>query len=169
MNIPSEDIQVLSPTRRHDTGTQTLNRALQAALNPPAPGRREKAFGDFSFREGDRVMQIRNNYDIMWKRSDGLGAGTGIFNGDVGKILKIDPQQELMTVVFDDREAEYSFDMRCAWTPTATRRPTRKTSPRANCEASPGPASISGRASPWAASCTTRCSPARTATTTTSA
>ena len=111
MHIPPEDIQVLSPTRRHETGTQSLNRALQAVLNPPAQGRREKQFGDFSYREGDRVMQIRNNYDIMWKRSDGLGSGTGIFNGDVGKITHIDFANETLTVVFDDREAEYGFDM----------------------------------------------------------
>ena len=111
MGIPADEIQVLSPTRRYDTGTQNLNRVLQAALNPPSPEKREKTYGDFLFREGDRVMQIRNNYDIMWKRSDGLGAGTGIFNGDVGRILKIDFPQELMTVAFDDREAEYSFDM----------------------------------------------------------
>lgn len=56
-------------------------------------------------------MQIRNNYDIMWKRSDGLGSGTGIFNGDVGKITHIDFANETLTVVFDDREAEYGFDM----------------------------------------------------------
>ncbi|MFR5761040.1 MAG: ATP-dependent RecD-like DNA helicase [Oscillospiraceae bacterium] len=60
---------------------------------------------------GDRVMQIRNNYDIMWKRADGLGAGTGIFNGDIGCITQIDFQQETMTVQFDEKTAEYSFDM----------------------------------------------------------
>lgn len=111
MNIPSEDIQVLSPTRRHETGTQSLNHALQAVLNPPAQGKREKQFGDFSFREGDRVMQIRNNYDIMWKKSDGTGVGTGIFNGDIGKITHIDFSAETITIVFDDRVAEYGFDM----------------------------------------------------------
>ena len=111
MHIPAEDIQVLSPTRRHETGTQSLNRALQAVLNPPMPGKREKQFGDFSYREGDRVMQIRNNYDIMWKKSGGAGAGTGIFNGDVGKITHIDFANETLTIVFDDREAEYGFDM----------------------------------------------------------
>ena len=67
MHIPPEDIQVLSPTRKGETGTVNLNRALQAALNPPAPGKKEKPFGDAIFREGDRVMQIRNNYDILWK------------------------------------------------------------------------------------------------------
>lgn len=112
MGIPSAEIQVLSPTRRHETGTQNLNRMLQAVLNPAAPGKREKAHGDFLFREGDRVMQIRNNYDIMWKRSDGPGAGTGVFNGDIGVITAIDFSEETMTVVFDeDKEAKYGFEM----------------------------------------------------------
>lgn len=111
MGIPAEEIQVLTPTRRYETGTKYLNRVLQEALNPPKIGKKEKAFGDFSFREGDRVMQIRNNYDIIWKRTDGLGAGTGIFNGDIGKIAALDFSQETATIVFDDREAVYGFDM----------------------------------------------------------
>ena len=111
MGIVPADIQVLSPTRKGDTGTRALNLALQAVLNPPATGKREKKHGDFSFREGDRVMQIRNNYDILWKRCDGLGAGTGIFNGDIGTIARIDFEAELVTIDFDDRRAEYSFDM----------------------------------------------------------
>ncbi len=112
MGIQPADIQVLSPTRKHATGTKELNRALQAVLNPPVPGKREKQYGDFCYREGDRVMQIRNNYDILWKRSDGLGAGTGIFNGDIGRIREISFQQETVAVVFDDeREASYGFDM----------------------------------------------------------
>lgn len=111
MNIPVTDIQVLSPSRKNETGTKNLNIALQSVLNPAAPGKREKKFGDFSFREGDRVMQIRNNYDIMWKRTDGLGAGSGIFNGDIGRIEAIDFETELVTIRFDDREAEYAFEM----------------------------------------------------------
>lgn len=71
---------------------------------------REKARRIFLPR-GRRVMQIRNNYDIMWKRSDGLGAGTGIFNGDIGTISRIDFEAELVSIDFDDRQAEYSFDM----------------------------------------------------------
>lgn len=102
---------MLSPSRKHETGTKALNLALQAVLNPPAEGKKEKKHGDFSFRTGDRVMQIRNNYDIMWKRADGLGAGTGIFNGDIGTVLDIDFQEETMSVQFDDRTAEYAFDM----------------------------------------------------------
>lgn len=111
MGIQPSDIQVLSPSRKHETGTKALNFALQAVLNPPAEGKKEKKHGDFSFRTGDRVMQIRNNYDIMWKRADGLGAGTGIFNGDIGTVLDIDFQEETMSVQFDDRTAEYAFDM----------------------------------------------------------
>ena len=111
MGIAPADIQVLSPSRKHETGTKALNLALQAVLNPPADGKKEKKHGDFSFRIGDRVMQIRNNYDIMWKRADGLGAGTGIFNGDIGTVTDISFQDETMTVQFDDRTAEYAFDM----------------------------------------------------------
>ena len=109
MGIPAEQIQVLSPTRKGGVGTGTLNQALQSALNPAGGGKKERQFGDFSFREGDRVMQIRNNYDIMWKKCDGSAVGTGIFNGDVGTIRQIDPQMETLTVVFDDREAVYDF------------------------------------------------------------
>ena len=111
MGIPVSEIQVLSPSRKQPTGTKALNLALQAALNPPAEGKREKRFGDFSFREGDRVMQIRNNYDILWKKADGFGSGTGIFNGDIGKILSIDFAEEQLTIQFDDRIAQYGFDM----------------------------------------------------------
>ena len=109
MGIPPEQIQVLSPTRKGAVGTVNLNRLLQEALNPPSPERKERQFGDFLFREGDRVMQIRNNYDILWKKSDGSAVGAGIFNGDVGTIQSIDPSTEVMTVLFDDRLAEYDF------------------------------------------------------------
>ncbi len=109
MGIPPEQIQVLSPTRKGPLGTGNLNKILQATLNPPAPTKKERQYGDFSFREGDRVMQIRNNYDIMWRKSDGSAIGTGIFNGDVGVIREIDPHAETLTVVFDDREADYDF------------------------------------------------------------
>lgn len=109
MGIPPEQIQVLSPTRKGGVGTMSLNRMLQAALNPPAPDKKERTFGEFVFREGDRVMQIRNNYDIVWKKTDGSAVGTGIFNGDVGTIHSIDPQAESLCIVFDDREAEYDF------------------------------------------------------------
>ena len=109
MGIPSDQIQVLSPTRKGGVGTVSLNGMLQAALNPASPDKKERQFGDFLFREGDRVMQIRNNYDIMWKRTDGSEVGTGIFNGDVGVIKQIDPGTETLTISFDDREADYDF------------------------------------------------------------
>ena len=109
MGIPADQIQVLTPTRKGGVGTWSLNGLLQGALNPPAPDKRERQFGEFTFREGDRVMQIRNNYDIMWKKTDGSMVGTGIFNGDVGTITAIDANAETVTVVFDDREADYDF------------------------------------------------------------
>jgi len=109
MGIPSDQIQVLTPTRKGGVGTWSLNGLLQEALNPASPDKRERQSGEFSFREGDRVMQIRNNYDIMWKKCDGSAVGTGMFNGDVGIITRIDNQQETVTVVFDDREADYDF------------------------------------------------------------
>ena len=109
MGIPSDQIQVLSPTRKGAVGTVNLNRLLQAALNPPGPDKKERAFGDYLFREGDRVMQIRNNYDILWKKTDGSMVGAGIFNGDVGIIQSIDTGSETLSVLFDDRVAEYDF------------------------------------------------------------
>ena len=110
MGIPTEQIQVLSPTRKGACGTAALNRALQAALNPPAAGRRQKQWGDVTFRMGDRVMQTRNNYDVIWEKDDGT-AGSSIFNGDVGVIQDIDPSGELIVIRFDDRTATYTADM----------------------------------------------------------
>ena len=109
MGIAPDQIQVLSPTRKGGVGTVALNRMLQASLNPPSPGKREKAFGEYLFREGDRVMQIRNNYDIVWKKCDGSAMGTGMFNGDVGVIKSLDLATETLAIVFDDREATYDF------------------------------------------------------------
>ncbi len=109
MGIPASQIQVLSPTKKGDSGTFALNQRLQAALNPPAEGKRQKLFGEICFREGDRVMQIRNNYDILWKKTDGSAIGSGMFNGDVGIITRIDTDMETLTVCFDDREADYDF------------------------------------------------------------
>ena len=109
MGIPADQIQVLSPTRKGGVGTMNLNKVLQEALNPASPDKKERTFGEYIFREGDRVMQIRNNYDIMWKRTDGSEVGTGIFNGDVGIITAIDPSVETLTIRFDDREADYDF------------------------------------------------------------
>lgn len=109
MGIPAEQIQVLTVTRKGGVGTWSLNGRLQQALNPASPSKKERQWGDFSFREGDRVMQIRNNYDILWKRTDGSAVGSGVFNGDIGNITAIDPQMETMTVVFDEKEVSYDF------------------------------------------------------------
>ena len=109
MGIPPEQIQVLSPTRKGGVGTGALNKMLQQALNPASPDKKEHAYGDYTFREGDRVMHIRNNYDILWKKEDGTAAGAGIFNGDVGVVKAIDPQKETLTVLYDDKTADYDF------------------------------------------------------------
>ena len=110
MNIPSERIQILSPTKKGETGTVSLNKLLQQTLNPADPTKMEKAFGDIIFREGDRVMQTRNNYDIMWSDSKGIQSGQGIYNGDIGVIRSIDPGNRIVTVDFDDRYVKYEFD-----------------------------------------------------------
>ena len=109
MGIPADQIQVLSPTRKGGMGTQHLNVRLQQSLNPAAPRKKERQWGDFSFREGDRVMQIRNNYDIMWKKQDGSAVGTGVFNGDIGTVAAIDPAMETLSVLYDDRYVDYDF------------------------------------------------------------
>ena len=110
MNVPADQIQVLSPTRKGACGTVSLNRALQAALNPPSPQKRQKQWGDVTFRVGDRVMQTKNNYDVLWEKDDGT-AGSGIFNGDVGVIQDIDSSGELIVLRFDDRTATYTADL----------------------------------------------------------
>jgi len=109
MGIQPWEIQVLSPTKKGSAGTAHLNMLLQQNLNPPAPDKKERRYGDTCFREGDRVMQVRNNYDILWKKTDGSMVGSGIFNGDVGTVLSIDSDMETMTIRFDDREADYDF------------------------------------------------------------
>jgi exodeoxyribonuclease V alpha subunit len=110
MGIATDQIQVLTPTRKGGVGTWALNRRLQNALNPSTPVKKERQWGEYSFREGDRVMQIRNNYDIVWKKTDGSAVGTGVFNGDVGILTAIDPQMEQLTVVFDDKEVIYEYE-----------------------------------------------------------
>ena len=109
MGVPADQIQVLTPTRKGPTGTISLNRRLQAALNPPAEDKRELQWGERLFREGDRIMQTRNDYDVVWEKADGT-VGTGMFNGDVGKILKIDPSGEWLEVDFDGRAAVYGAE-----------------------------------------------------------
>ena len=118
MNIPPEDIQVLTPTRKGECGTYELNRALQAVLNPPAPDKKEKTVGEVTFRVGDRLIQTRNDYDILWETADG-GAGLGVFNGDIGILTGIDPTEQSCTVDFDGKVAKYDFetlrDLEHAW------------------------------------------------------
>ena len=109
-----EDIQVLTPMRRGNLGVARLNEVLQSVLNPPAAGKREHEDHDTVFREGDKVMQTRNNYSIEWEIRGNFGMpveqGTGIFNGDFGRIMEIDPGRKVMTVWFDDaRMVEYQF------------------------------------------------------------
>ena len=110
MGIPVSDIQVLTPTRKGPAGTENLNRLLQEALNPPKPGQPEIRWGERVFRPGDRVMQTRNDYDILWEKEDGT-VGSGVFNGDVGRIQAIDPAGEWLAILYEDRKALYSLEM----------------------------------------------------------
>ena len=103
---PLRDIQVLSPTKKGDIGVAQLNRVLQAALNPPERGKPERARGETLFRRGDKVMQVRNNYQLEWTRTG--EQGQGVFNGDIGYVTGIDPEEHTVEVTFDDeRTAEY--------------------------------------------------------------
>lgn len=112
-NEPLLDIQVLAPMKKGTLGVYNINRALQAALNPPAPGKREQAFGDTVFREGDKIMQMQNDYKVEWTRRGQSGEvveGTGAFNGDLGTVYRIDPAARRLSVLFDDdRLANYDF------------------------------------------------------------
>lgn len=102
-----DGIQVITPSRKGDAGTEMLNSALQSVINPPARGKAEKKVRDFTLREGDKVMQIKNNYDIEWNKNG--TQGFGIFNGDIGVIKKIDLSEELITVDFEDKICEYDY------------------------------------------------------------
>ncbi|MBR3691682.1 MAG: ATP-dependent RecD-like DNA helicase [Clostridia bacterium] len=110
MGFDPTQIQVLSPARKSGVGTFGLNAALQEALNPPAKGKKERQMAGYILREGDRVMQVQNNYDLEWTRADGSETGLGVFNGDIGILRSISPATESATVVFDDREAVYDFE-----------------------------------------------------------
>lgn len=108
---PYSDIQVLTPMRKNAVGVNVLNSALQNALNPPAENKREKKFGEYLYREGDKVMQIKNNYDIPWESDDTFSPeGQGLFNGDMGIIESIDNVAEEMIITFDeDKKVTYNF------------------------------------------------------------
>lgn len=103
-----EDIQVLTPTRKATTGTMSLNVALQAALNPPNKNKGERQYGSWTFRTGDKVMQVKNNYEISWKEVDGEKSGKGVFNGDIGYVEDITTTQ--VVVIFDGRKVAYSMN-----------------------------------------------------------
>lgn len=108
--VPVRDIQVLTPVRKGILGSIALNQALQQALNPPREDLAERKFGDKVFRENDKVMQIRNNYQMGWKKRRDFSEGQGIFNGDVGFVEKIDKEAGQMTVIFDeDKYVTYEF------------------------------------------------------------
>ena len=100
-------IQVICPSRKGEAGTENLNRLLQATLNSPAPHKKEYSRHELCYREGDRVMQIRNNYDLLWER--GEETGCGVFNGDIGIIEEIDHANKCLSVAFDDRHVTYDF------------------------------------------------------------
>lgn len=107
---PVRQMQVLSPTKKGECGVWMLNQLLQAEFNPPASGKHERVRGDTTFREGDKVMQTRNNYQLKWKKDGAIGIedGQGVFNGDIGFVTFIDPQEHVMEVQFDDeRMATY--------------------------------------------------------------
>ena len=98
-------IQVMSPSRKGACGTDSLNRLLQEVMNPHETGKRERRYGETIFREGDRVMQTKNNYSIVWER-DGV-EGEGVFNGDIGTIREINSAEGYFVIDFDDRVCEY--------------------------------------------------------------
>ncbi len=104
-----QEIQVITPSRKGEAGSENLNIILQGALNPPSPNRKEYKFREVTFREGDRVMQTRNNYDINWFRDADGKDGYGIFNGDIGVINKIDLRESVMEISFDDRVVNYDL------------------------------------------------------------
>ena len=106
-----KNIQVISPTKKGMLGTKELNKILQRNLNPENDLLAEKQIGDITYRENDRVMQIKNNYDIFWEReTPEYETGTGVFNGELGTIIKINEQDKILTIKYDDeKQADYMF------------------------------------------------------------
>lgn len=107
--IKSFDVQVLSPSKKGVAGVNSLNEALREVLNPPSEDKKEHDFGFRIFREGDKVMQIRNNYDIRWEDTTTTKLGNGVFNGDVGVISSIRKDIKTITIMFDERKVVYEF------------------------------------------------------------
>lgn len=102
-----KDMQVLTPTKKGMLGTKELNKALQDTLNPKGEQKEEKTYGDQIFRQGDRVMQIKNDYDIFWEKKNSLENGTGIFNGEIGTIVQIDQESKQIKIEFDDNKISW--------------------------------------------------------------
>jgi len=111
MGIKPENIQVLSLTRKNYAGTGALNIGLQKALNPPSEQKSEKSLLNFVIRENDRVMQIKNNYDIIWKTNDDSTYGAGMFNGDMGYVSNVQDGIDVVKITFDDRYVEYPAEL----------------------------------------------------------
>lgn len=116
VNASVYDIQVLTPMRKGELGVERLNQVLQQYLNPPEENKKEKVYNSTTFREGDKVMQIKNNYQLGWETKSRYGitvdSGTGVFNGDMGIIREINLFAEQMTVEYDEgRMVEYTFAM----------------------------------------------------------
>ena len=107
--VRSFDVQVLAPSKKGVAGVNNLNEVLRDALNPPAKDKKEHDFGFRLFREGDKVMQIRNNYDIRWEDTSTAKLGNGVFNGDVGVISSIRDDIKIITVMYDERKVVYEF------------------------------------------------------------
>lgn len=105
---PIEDIQIISPSRKGELGTVNLNKKMQEVINPPQKNKEEFSGAGKLFREGDKVMQIKNNYDIVWTK--GKEASSGIFNGDIGIIIAINHNASFMKINFDGRIAVYPFE-----------------------------------------------------------
>ncbi|MEG0297049.1 MAG: ATP-dependent RecD-like DNA helicase [Clostridium sp.] len=105
------DMQVLTPTRKGELGVQNLNNEIQKMLNPPSKYKKEKVVRDIIFREGDKIMQTKNNYELKWKRIYGIGEdeGEGVFNGDMGFIRSISDDYKTIVVIFDE-EREVIYD-----------------------------------------------------------
>ncbi len=110
-DMAKNGIQVICASRKGEAGTESLNIMLQQSLNPRSNYKREHSFRDRIFREGDRVMQTRNNYDIEWKREYDEKTGCGIFNGDIGVIETINAPENEMTILFDERRVVYDFSL----------------------------------------------------------
>ena len=108
----AENIQVISPTKKGMLGVKELNKSLQEIINPQMGNKKERKFGDGIFREGDRIMQIKNNYDIYWEKHEpNLEVGKGVFNGEYGAIENIDETEKRIKIKFDDSKIVwYGFD-----------------------------------------------------------